>query len=59
MTSTPKPFFVVITPVYVVDGHSLSLLKGCVESVAGQRYDNYLHLLFDDGSPYQSTVDYL
>lgn len=42
-----SPFFTIVTPVY----RGLDFLEGCVKSLLAQTYDNYEHLLIDDGSP--------
>lgn len=42
-----RPYFTIVTPVY----KGRDFLAGCVNSVREQGFDDYEHLLIDDGSP--------
>lgn len=42
-----RPFFTILTPVY----KGMDFVAGCTASVREQGFDDYEHLLIDDGSP--------
>lgn len=42
-----RPFFTILTPVY----KGMDFVPGCADSVRAQGFDDYEHLLIDDGSP--------
>lgn len=45
-----RPFFTILTPVY----KGAAFVSGCAASVQAQGFDDYEHLLIDDGSPDES-----
>lgn len=47
-----RPFFTILTPVY----KGMDFVPGCADSVRAQGFDDYEHLLIDDGSPDDSGL---
>ncbi len=54
--SRDTPRFTVITPVYKPEPE---LLEACIDSVRGQDFDDWEHILIDDGSEMPSVTDVL
>lgn len=52
------PRFVIITPVYITDNNNrLSKFLNCIESVQNQTYNNFVHIIVNDGSSKKGVLN--